>query len=99
RDFHVTGVQTCALPILIGTAPPVCFAIFGLLTPLFERRLGLERVTVIALTAIALGLVLRGFSTDAASLLLTTALIFAGVGMGNKIGRASCRERGGSGVE
>ena len=68
---------------LIGTAPPVCFAIFGLCTPLMERRLGLERVTVIALTAIAVGLVLRGFSVDAVTLLLTTALIFAGVGMGN----------------
>lgn len=68
---------------LIGTAPPVCFAIFGLLTPLFERRLGLERVTVIALTAIAAGLVLRGFSVGSVSLLATTALIFAGVGMGN----------------
>ncbi|HCS60748.1 MAG TPA: MFS transporter [Microbacterium sp.] len=68
---------------LIGTAPPVCFAIFGLLTPLFERRLGLERVTVIALTAIAIGLVLRGFSVGPVSLLATTALIFAGVGMGN----------------
>ena len=68
---------------LIGTAPPVCFAVFGLATPLLERRLGLERVTVIALAAIAAGLVLRGFSVDAITLLLTTALIFAGVGMGN----------------
>lgn len=68
---------------LIGTAPPVCFAIFGLLTPLFERKLGLERVTVIALIAVATGLVLRGFSIDAVTLLLSTALIFAGVGMGN----------------
>lgn len=68
---------------LIGTAPPVCFAIFGLLTPLFERKLGLERVTVIALIAITAGLVLRGFSIDAITLLLSTALIFAGVGMGN----------------
>ncbi|WP_300265948.1 CynX/NimT family MFS transporter [Microbacterium sp.] len=68
---------------LIGTAPPVCFAIFGLATPGLERRLGLERVTVIALSAIALGLVLRGFSMGSVSLLATTALIFAGVGMGN----------------
>ncbi|GAB3598262.1 MFS transporter [Microbacterium tumbae] len=68
---------------LIGTAPPVCFAIFGLTAPLLERRLGLERVMVIALIAIAAGLVLRGLSVNAVTLLLTTALIFAGVGMGN----------------
>lgn len=78
-DFPVSS----AVVGLIGTAPPVCFAIFGLLTPLLERRLGLERVTVIALIAIAAGLVLRGFSVDAITLLLSTALIFAGVGMGN----------------
>jgi len=68
---------------LIGSAPPVCFAVFGLVTPLLERRLGLERVAVIALGAVALGLFLRGVSGDAIGLLLTTALVFAGVGMGN----------------
>ncbi|MEI3849079.1 MULTISPECIES: MFS transporter [Microbacterium] len=68
---------------LIGTAPPICFAVFGLLTPLFERRLGLERVAVIALVAITAGLVLRGFAVDSITLLLATALVFAGVGMGN----------------
>ncbi|MCK3768783.1 MFS transporter [Microbacterium aerolatum] len=68
---------------LIGTAPPVCFAVFGLCTPLLERRLGIERVTVIALLVIAAGLILRGLSFGSIPLLLTSALIFAGVGMGN----------------
>lgn len=78
-DFPVSS----AVAGLIGTAPPVCFAVFGLLTPVLERRLGLERVTVIALIGIAAGLLLRGVAVDAGTLLLTTALIFAGVGMGN----------------
>lgn len=68
---------------LIGTAPPVCFAIFGLLTPLIDRKIGLEPTTVIALAAITLGLALRGVAVDSITLLLATALIFAGVGMGN----------------
>lgn len=68
---------------LIGTAPPVCFAIFGLCAPLLERRLGLERVTIIALSLIAVGLVLRGFAGGSVTLVITTAVIFAGVGMGN----------------
>lgn len=68
---------------VIGTLPPVCFAIFGLLTPLLERRLGLERVTVLALSAIAVGLLLRGVVSDSVALLGATALVFAGVGMGN----------------
>ncbi|MDT0156086.1 MFS transporter [Microbacterium sp. ARD32] len=68
---------------LIGTLPPVCFAVFGLLTPLLERRLGIERLTVIALVAIATGLVLRGLVAESVGLVLATAVIFAGVGMGN----------------
>jgi len=79
RDFPLSPTVVG----LIGSAPPVCFAVFGLVTPLLERRLGLERVAVIALGAIALGLFLRGVTGDAVGLLLTTALVFAGVGMGN----------------
>lgn len=68
---------------LIGTAPPVCFALFGLLTPVLERRLGLERVTVVALGAVTVGLIARGLAVNASTLLLATALVFAGVGMAN----------------
>lgn len=68
---------------LIGAAPPVCFAIFGLVTPALERWLSLERLTAIALATIAAGLFFRGTSGDAVGLLLTTTLVFAGVGMSN----------------
>jgi CP family cyanate transporter-like MFS transporter len=67
----------------IGTAPPVCFALFGLLTPRWERRLGLERMTAIALLVVSIGLVARGLASGSIMLALTTALIFAGVGVGN----------------
>jgi CP family cyanate transporter-like MFS transporter len=79
RDFPMPA----AVVGLIGTAPPVCFALFGLLTPLIERRLGLERVTVLALAAITVGLVARGLAVNATTLLIATALVFAGVGMAN----------------
>ncbi|HEX5729175.1 CynX/NimT family MFS transporter [Microbacterium sp.] len=68
---------------LIGTAPPVCYAVFGILTPIFERRLGLERLTVISIAVVTVGMVLRGFATDSVALLLGTSLIFAAVGVGN----------------
>lgn len=68
---------------LIGTAPPVCYAVFGILTPILERRLGLERLTVIALAVVAVGTVLRALAPHAIGLLLATALIFAAVGVGN----------------
>ncbi len=79
EDFPVSSVVAG----LIGAAPPVCFAVFGLLTPLFERRFGLERVAVAAIALIAAGLLLRGLSIDSTTLLLSTAVVFAGVGSGN----------------
>ncbi|MDT3316041.1 MFS transporter [Microbacterium sp. KSW4-11] len=68
---------------LIGTVPPLCFAVFGLLASGFERRFGLERTTLVALGAVALGLVARAAASDAYGLLLGSALVFAGVGVGN----------------
>lgn len=78
-DFPVSPV----IVGLIGAAPPVCFAIFGLLTPLFERRFGLERMAVAAITLMALGMLLRGLAVDSTTLLAATAVVFAGVGSGN----------------
>jgi len=68
---------------LIGTAPPVCYAVFGLLTPALERRFGLERLAVAAMIVVALGLVARSLAPNAGLLLAGTALVFAAVGTGN----------------
>lgn len=78
-DFEVSS----AVLGVIGTLPPACFAVFGILTPMLERMLGIERLTVIALTAITAGLIGRGFAGDSIGLLIGTAVIFAGVGMAN----------------
>ena len=79
RDFPLSPVVVG----LIGAAPPVCFAVFGLVTPLVERRFGLERVAVGALALMSLGLLLRGFAGDSTALLASTVVVFAGVGAGN----------------
>ncbi|MCT2225476.1 MFS transporter [Microbacterium paraoxydans] len=79
EDFPVAPV----IVGLIGAAPPVCFALFGLLTPLFERRFGLERMAVVAIVLMAAGMLLRGLAPDSRSLLAATAVVFAGVGSGN----------------
>ncbi|MFD4958052.1 CynX/NimT family MFS transporter [Microbacterium sp. NPDC058389] len=68
---------------LIGTAPPVCYAVFGLLTPALERRFGLERLAVAAMVVVAAGLVARSLAPNAGLLLAGTALVFAAVGTGN----------------
>jgi len=68
---------------LIGTAPPACYAVFGILTPQLERRFGLERLAVVAMVVAVAGMTWRGLAVDATTLLLSTALIFAAVGVGN----------------
>jgi CP family cyanate transporter-like MFS transporter len=78
-DFDVPA----AVIGLIGTAPPVCYAVFGLLTPALERRFGLERLAVVAMVVVALGLIVRSLAPGAGLLLAGTALIFAAVGVGN----------------
>ncbi|MCW3492848.1 CynX/NimT family MFS transporter [Microbacterium sp. SSM24] len=78
-DFAVTP----AVAGLIGTAPPVCYAVFGILTPQLERRFGLERLAVAAMVVAVAGMTWRALAVDATTLLASTALIFAAVGVGN----------------
>ncbi|GAA1704719.1 MFS transporter [Microbacterium sediminicola] len=68
---------------LIGTVPPVCYAVFGILTPLMERKVGLERLLMLALVIMTLGQVVRVISPSALMLLLGTIVTFAGVGVAN----------------
>ncbi|WP_426323027.1 CynX/NimT family MFS transporter [Microbacterium sp. E-13] len=79
EDFAVPA----AVIGLIGTAPPACYAVFGLLTPALERRFGLERLAVTAMAVVVAGLIARSLAPDSALLLAGTALVFAGVGTGN----------------
>lgn len=78
-DFSVPA----AVAGLIGTAPPVCYALFGFVTPALERRFGLEALAVAAMAIVAVGLVARSLAPDAGLLLAGTALVFAAVGTGN----------------
>src|SRR5690606_40730452 len=78
RDFHVTGVQTCALPIfafwLLGTANGEPEQVAALHGPRLERML-----------TEAVDTPLRGFVYEAAGTVPEAELA--------EIGRASCRER------
>lgn len=68
---------------VVGMLAPVSFAVFGLMTPLFARRLGLERTLLIALCLSVVGHVARGLSGSYEMFLGSTAVILAGVGVGN----------------
>ncbi|RFA09554.1 MFS transporter [Subtercola boreus] len=68
---------------IIGTLPPLCFALFGLLAPVFQRSLRVESLLIIALAAMIVGDVLRALSASYPMLVLASALTFAGMGIGN----------------
>lgn len=68
---------------LLGMLPPLCYAVFGIVTPLFAKRLGLEVTLVVALGVLAIGLAGRGLAGDAGWLVAASALTFAAIGVGN----------------
>jgi CP family cyanate transporter-like MFS transporter len=68
---------------VLGMLPPVCFALFGIFTPMITRRHGLEAPLVLALVAILLGHVARGLSGSITMLIIGSVIAFAGLGIGN----------------
>lgn len=68
---------------LLGALPPICFAVFGIFTPMLVRRSRLEVVVVGSLVAIVLGHLLRGSASSVGVLVVGSILAFAGIGVGN----------------
>src|SRR5690606_41072477 len=94
--FHVTGVQTCALPIWLGSLPPLA----GPVNAVFDRRrvvvtggsLAPDAVADGDLRAAAAGL--RDALAWSVPAVADAELTRAWFGVRVKIGRAPCRERG-----
>ncbi|TFD89386.1 MFS transporter [Cryobacterium lactosi] len=79
-----TDVPLSATAIgILGMLPPVCFAVFGIFTPVYTRRLGLENVLVLALTAMMIGHLTRGLAGSLPVLVIGSVVTFAGLGVGN----------------
>ncbi|WP_353815574.1 MFS transporter [Agromyces sp. SYSU T00266] len=72
-----------ALVGVLGMLPPLCYAAFGIATPVLTRRAGLEPVLVGALVALVVGSAARGLVDSAWWLFAASALTFAAVGVGN----------------
>ncbi len=68
---------------LLGMLPPVCFALFGLVTPQLTRRIGLEALLLAALGVMLAGHLVRAFAGSFAVLAIGSAVAFAGMGVGN----------------
>lgn len=70
---------------LLGTLPPLSFAVFGLATPLLRRRMHLETLLLVSLVAITLAHAWRGASGTFFGLAVASALAFAGAGVANVV--------------
>lgn len=67
----------------IGAAPPIGFAVAGLIVPPLTRRWGLEAALLAALAAILLGQGLRALSQEAVVLVASTMIAVIGIGAAN----------------
>ena len=63
--------------------PPLCYAVFGIVTPLIAKRFDLEPTLIVALVALSIGLLGRGLAGDALGLVAASTLTFAAIGVGN----------------
>jgi CP family cyanate transporter-like MFS transporter len=68
---------------VIGAAPPIAFAVAGLLAPLVARRVGLERALLIAIGTMVVGHLGRALAPDTVLLVVATVVTLFGVGLGN----------------
>ena len=68
---------------IIGTLPPVFFALSGIFGARLAHRFGLERLVVVAGTLMALGHALRALAPSYPMLLLGSVIVFSGIGLAN----------------
>ena len=70
---------------VFGMVPTAAFALFGVLTPLFSRRLGLIPTALVSMLLAAAGLLLRAYAAETWHLLAASAIALAGMGIGNVV--------------
>lgn len=70
---------------LLGMVPTAMFAVWGVLTPMVLRRMGLEALTVLAMAAAAIGQVMRAVAHDPWVMGAGSLIALAGMGIGNVV--------------
>lgn len=68
---------------LLGTLPPVLFAVSGFTAPRVARHLGLDGGILLALVLMTTGQLVRAFAPGVTVLLVGSIVAFAGTGIGN----------------
>lgn len=76
------GLESVVLAF-IAAAPPLAFALAGLVVPPLARRFGLEAALLLALAALVLGQAARAVSGDAVAIVGSTFLAVLGIGATN----------------
>lgn len=79
NSLHMSGAATG----LLTSLPVLAFAVFGAMAPWAAQRIGLHRVTLFALLAVAVGLLSRSFAGTGATLLGLSAIAMAGMALAN----------------
>lgn len=70
---------------VFGMLPTAMFAAAGIVTPMLTTRIGLERTTLLAVTATAVGIGVRSLMGGTAGLLAFSCLALIGMGIGNVV--------------
>lgn len=70
---------------LLGMIPTAMFAVWGVLTPIVLRRMGLELLTVLAMAAAAVGQLIRAVAHDPWVMGAGSLIALAGMGIGNVV--------------
>jgi CP family cyanate transporter-like MFS transporter len=78
------GMSTTAAGLL-GTAPALAFAVFGALAPALARRVGLERLAVLAMLLTTVCQLLRAVAPGTVTFLLCSFAALGGMGIGNVV--------------
>ena len=76
-DLSTVGVG------VIGSLPPVAFALSGLFGPRLAHRVGLERLLILSIGTMIAGHLLRGAAPSYPMLLVGSLVAFAGIGVAN----------------
>ncbi|MDI3423434.1 CynX/NimT family MFS transporter [Streptomyces luteolus] len=68
---------------VLTSVPPLCFALFGVMTPKLARRFGPSAVVCAGMAAIAMGLAVRPFAGGTPGFLAASALALMGIAVSN----------------
>ncbi|NDZ79383.1 MFS transporter [Streptomyces sp. SID10853] len=68
---------------VLTSVPPICFAVFGVMSPRLARRFGPGAVVCAGMVAITAGLVIRPFAGGTAGFLAASALALMGIAVSN----------------